>query len=34
RADEEMKAILAPPSAVDPQTGKIPEGLVLAREEG
>ncbi len=34
RADEEMKAIFAPPSAVDRDTGKIKEGLVLAREEG
>jgi len=34
RADEEMKAIFAPPSAVDPESGKIKEGLVLAREEG
>ncbi len=34
RADEEMKAIFAPPSAVDPGTGKIKTGFVLAREEG
>ena len=34
RADEEMKAIFAPPSAVDPATGKIIEGLVLARKAG
>ena len=34
RADEEMKAIFAPPSAVDPGSGKIPKGLVLAREAG
>ncbi|UCE48872.1 MAG: DNA-directed RNA polymerase subunit beta, partial [Phycisphaerales bacterium] len=34
RADEEMKAIFAPPSAVDPDSGKIREGLVLARQEG
>ena len=34
RADEEMKAIFAPPSAVDPQTSKIQEGLVLARRHG
>ena len=34
RADEEMKAIFAPPSAVDPETGKIREGMVLARQHG
>jgi DNA-directed RNA polymerase subunit beta len=34
RADEEMKAIFAPPSSVDPQTGKIKEGMVLARKRG
>ncbi len=34
RADEEMKAIFAPPSAVDPKSGKITEGLVLARKAG
>jgi DNA-directed RNA polymerase subunit beta len=34
RADQEMKAIFAPPSAVDPDSGKIDEGLVLARQEG
>jgi DNA-directed RNA polymerase subunit beta len=34
RADEEMKAIFAPPSAVDPQTGKIREGIALARQHG
>ena len=34
RADEEMKAILAPPSTVDPETGKLVEGMVLARENG
>jgi DNA-directed RNA polymerase subunit beta len=34
RADEEMKAIFAPPSAVDPQTGKIREGMALARQHG
>ncbi|MFH1370000.1 MAG: DNA-directed RNA polymerase subunit beta [Planctomycetota bacterium] len=34
RADEEMKAIFAPPSAVDPQTGRIREGMALAREHG
>ncbi|MHC4354997.1 MAG: DNA-directed RNA polymerase subunit beta, partial [Planctomycetota bacterium] len=34
RADEEMKAIFAPPSAVDPDSGRIKKGFVLAREEG
>ncbi len=34
RADEEMKAIFAPPSEVDYQTGKIREGMVLARKNG
>ena len=34
RADEEMKAIFAPPSAVNTETGKIPEGMVLARQRG
>jgi DNA-directed RNA polymerase subunit beta len=34
RADEEMKAIFAPPSAVDPETNRIPEGMVLARQQG
>jgi DNA-directed RNA polymerase subunit beta len=34
RADEEMKAIFAPPSAIDPDSGKITEGLVLARKAG
>ncbi len=34
RADEEMTVIFAPPSEVDPKTGKINEGLVLARERG
>ena len=34
RADEEMKAIFAPPSAVDAETGRIPEGIVLARQHG
>jgi len=34
RADEEMKVIFAPPSAVDPDSGKITEGLVLARKAG
>jgi len=34
RADEEMEAILAPPSVVDPETGKIQKGTVLARKGG
>ncbi|MHC4117510.1 MAG: DNA-directed RNA polymerase subunit beta [Planctomycetota bacterium] len=34
RADEEMKAIFAPPSAVDPASGKLDKGFVLARKEG
>ncbi len=34
RADEEMKAIFAPPSEVDAETGKIKKGLVLARKKG
>lgn len=34
RADEEMKAIFAPPSMVDPSTNRLHEGLVLARQEG
>jgi len=34
RADEEMKAIFAPPSAVDPESNKIHEGMVLARKSG
>jgi len=34
RADEEMKAIFAPPSVVDPQTHKIRDPLVLARKSG
>lgn len=34
RADEEMRAVFAPPSVVDPQTHKIREPLVLARKAG
>jgi DNA-directed RNA polymerase subunit beta len=34
RADEEMKAVFAPPTSVDPQSGKLHKGLVLARERG
>ena len=34
RADEEMEAIFAPPSMVEPEKQKLREGLVLARENG
>jgi DNA-directed RNA polymerase subunit beta len=34
RADEEMLAILAPPSTVDHETGNIHKGMVLARQRG
>jgi len=34
RADEEMRRNLAPPNAVDPETGKLHEGLNLARARG
>jgi DNA-directed RNA polymerase subunit beta len=34
RADEEMKAIFAPPNTVDAKTGKLEKGLVLARKGG
>lgn len=34
RADEEMKAIFAPPSAVDTETNRITKGMVLARKSG
>jgi len=34
RADQEMKTIFAPPSAVDLRTKKIKKGLVLARQSG
>jgi DNA-directed RNA polymerase subunit beta len=34
RADQEMEAIFAPPSAVDRQTNKITKGFVLARKSG
>jgi len=34
RADQEMKAIFAPPSAVDRKTNKITKGFVLARKSG
>lgn len=34
RADEEMVAVLAPPSSVDRSTGKLHKGMVLARKNG
>jgi len=34
RADEEMEAIFAPPSAVDLETGRIHKGMTLARRRG
>jgi DNA-directed RNA polymerase subunit beta len=34
RADEEMKAIFAPPSEADTEKGRIREGIVLARQHG
>jgi len=34
RADQEMQAIFAPPSAVDRKTNKIIKGFVLARKSG
>ncbi|MHC4361559.1 MAG: DNA-directed RNA polymerase subunit beta [Planctomycetota bacterium] len=34
RADEEMKAIFAPPNAVDQERRRIREGMVLARKSG
>jgi len=34
RADDEMKAVFAPPSVVDIETGRIHKGQVLAREKG
>ncbi len=34
RADEEMRAILAPPESVEPETGKVKSGPVLARVNG
>jgi DNA-directed RNA polymerase subunit beta len=34
RADEEMRSILAPPEVADPSTGKLPEGLQVARVNG
>jgi DNA-directed RNA polymerase subunit beta len=34
RADEEMRALFAPPGVVDRKAGKIPEGTVLGRRGG
>ncbi|MFC1652808.1 DNA-directed RNA polymerase subunit beta [Planctomycetota bacterium] len=34
RADEEMKAIFAPPSVLEGNSGKIKDGMVLARKAG
>ncbi|MBN1456704.1 MAG: DNA-directed RNA polymerase subunit beta [Sedimentisphaerales bacterium] len=34
RADQEMEAIFAPPSMVDPETNRLRKGLVLARLHG
>ncbi len=34
RADEEMRAVLAPPEAVDPKSGKLQTGHALARVNG
>jgi DNA-directed RNA polymerase subunit beta len=34
RADEEMRAIFAPPNTVNTKTGKLAKGLVLARKGG
>jgi DNA-directed RNA polymerase subunit beta len=34
RADEEMRAIFAPPSVIDPKTQKIKDGMVIARKSG
>ncbi len=34
RADEEMRAVFAPPSVIDPKTKAIAEDLVLARKAG
>ncbi len=34
RADQEIKAIFAPPSMVDPEKNRLHEGMVLARKEG
>jgi len=34
RADQEMTSIFAPPSMVDPKSGNLKKGMVLARCEG
>jgi DNA-directed RNA polymerase subunit beta len=34
RADEEMRAIIAPPSEVNTETGRLHEGAVLVRQHG
>ncbi len=34
RADQEMRAIFAPPSVMDPKTRKIKDGMVIARKSG
>jgi len=34
RADDEMRAVFAPPTSVDTETGKLHKGFVLAREKG
>ena len=34
RADQEMEAIFAPPSMVEPDSGQLRKGMVLAREHG
>jgi len=34
RADEEMESIFAPPSAVNPETGRIDNSITLARKAG
>ena len=34
RADEEMKCVLAPPEVVSPESGKVKQELVLARQNG
>jgi DNA-directed RNA polymerase subunit beta len=34
RADQEMETIFAPPSMVNPETGKLNDGLIIARRHG
>ena len=34
RADQEMETVFAPPSMVDPKTGKLNDGLIIARQRG